>query len=274
MMRWILFTIIYFITNKGAAQQIDSVYINNVIWKQNHISINVKPQLVTKAQTKKSGGPYSLQAENLSGISVGFYYHINIDKFNSLVTGIQGNAAQRNFTAFIPGKDFAPPEEKDFTEDGSLTRTVDFYLLFPFYYERRILYSEKNQIYFTCGTGIGFYPDEFGETFTVYKASNGTTYPIIETSLEVGNQFKPWLHFLAGIGHNWRLRNNNLIGVSLAYSYSGVELAKGTYEINVPGQPRSTGAYSSSLSNLSIGIHYLFTGTNNKLRKMYLKGKT
>jgi hypothetical protein len=240
----------------------------DLIFKHNHISFAAATNWIQKAKIESIAGSYHIGAESMRGWEVGFNYHINFKKSHSLVIGLHGVASPRTHTLFISKEDFTPPLQEDYNTTKRLNKTIDMYFSLPVLFEKRWFAKNKKIWNLNAGIAIGFFPDEFYEGFTSYSFS---LQPIVNKDLLVTSGYKPWLNYVVAAGHNWILSNSNILRVNFQANYTSFNLAKGEYEINVPGKPVSNGLYASRLSGAGISVTYILTSSRRKLVRNYKK---
>jgi hypothetical protein len=263
-MRKITTLICYLLLSLSSFAQ--SISPRELIFTGSHFSVSVIPIVTQKATTTWLSGPYSMGSTAVRGIGAGGNWHFNFNEHLGYTVGLHGYASVRNFTFSIPKEDFTPPGEFIMEENGKGSRIVDMYLSFPILFETRWLLKQNHFLNVSAGINIGFYPDQFSEIFTYSnRDAGGQYYNVVMVDLEVGNNYKPWADYHAAAGYNWILKNNNMLQVNLIYTYSNMELAKGTYTINVPGKPVSTGTYHSNLTHAGLAFSYFFTRTGKRL---------
>lgn len=243
--------------------------VKDVLFEGTHFGFSIIPIVTQKASTRHLSGPYSLGATPVRGIGAGVQVQYHISDHYSFSIGLQGFASVRNHTFFIPRTAYTPQDPSDFEETGRGSRSADLYLTLPLTVERRWLNSKGNHWNIAVGIKPGFYPDQFGWSYSHIKLdANGQYYTAVDLDLDVGNDRKPWIDYHFGGGYSWLLKNNNLLRVNLVVTVSDMELARGSYQISVPGRPLSTGTYASSLSHAGISLNYILTGAKKRLRWM------
>ena len=246
------------------------IKVENIIYKKNHFSFSLIPQLVQKAKIARTTGTYELRSSVQRGIEIGFNYHVNLKKNLSIIFGLHGGVSFRNYILHIPGGDFTPPLNYDYDDNGAPTREGDFYLSVPMFFEKRWIYSERKFLNFNLGFNVRFSLSEAGESIGAYiHDNNGNIIHVYEMNLEVGHNSKPWIDYNIGGGHSWILGNYNILQVKLLMNFSSTSLTKGTYKITVPGKPDTEGTYKGRLSFMGLSFNYVLTGANKTLRKMY-----
>lgn len=233
---------------------------------RNHISFSLIPLITEKARVESRKGPYTLGSKPVRGVEVGFNYHLNFDERYSIIYGIHGGISVRNYSLFVPKEDFTPQEDEDFYESTKSTQTVDFYLSFPVFLERRWR-VEKGFWNLQTGANIRFYPDQFSETISHMKDDNaGSWYDIILLELEVGRNHKPWIDYNLAGGYGRLLKNNNFIRLNLIANFSKTSITRGSYLIHIPGQVDSEGSYASRHSYIGLALSYMM-GNRNKIQR-------
>jgi len=238
------------------------------IFKHNHFSFTTATNWIQKAKTESTNGPYQLGSKAMRGWEAGFNYHINFNKSHSLMIGLHGLASPRTHTLFIPKEDFTPQRQEDYVENKLYNKTIDMYFYLPILFEKRWFAKNNNHWNLNAGVSIGFYPDEIYEVWGGWSGGN-PQQPVVTKDLLVTSSFKPWINYVVTGGHTWILRNNNMLRVNLQANYTSFNLAKGEYEVNVPGQPVSTGTYASRLSGAGLAVSYILSSSRKKLVREY-----
>lgn len=235
------------------------------------ISFSISPYLVDKAKATPMSGSYRLRTLYMNGFEAGPNYYINFNKNYSLIIGLHGGAAARNFKLFISKNDFNPNLKFDVDEFGVPNREYDFYICAPLLLEKR--WFKKNNSYWdiVAGVNVRFYPIRYigDELSFIYPDVNGNNVDVLEINDSIGNNLRPWLNYNIGGGYAILLRNNNYLQCNLLANFSHKKMVNGTYTINVTGKPESTGKYFADLSYIGLSFSYIFTGANKRLRKIY-----
>ncbi|MEP7252821.1 MAG: hypothetical protein ABI683_10595 [Ginsengibacter sp.] len=233
------------------------------------IGLSISSYITNKAQTKLIAGSYHLKTLYMPGFEAGPDYHIHFKKGYSLIAGLHGGAAARNFKLFIAKDDFSPSLISDVNEDGQLTGQYDFYASLPLWLEKRWFTKTGNFWNVVAGLNVRYYPIRYyGDGVElVYLDANGNQMTVLKIDATIGNNLRPWLNYNIGGGYSFLLRNNNYLQGKLLANFSGKKIVDGTYEINVSGKPQSKGTYSANLSYAGLSFSYIFTGTNKRLQK-------
>lgn len=235
------------------------------------LSFSIMPYIVNKAKATPLSGAYHLKTIYMNGFEAGPDYYFNISKYYSILVGIHGGAASRNFKLFISKTDFNPNLKFDVNEYGAPNREWDFYMSLPLWIEKRWMNKRGCFWNLICGVNLRYYPirnvgDELG---VIYPDLNGNNVDVLEINNSIGNNLRPWLNYNIGGGHSILLGNNNFLQCNLLANFSNKKMVNGTYQINVTGKPQSTGTYSANLSYIGLSFSYIFTGANKRLRKIY-----
>lgn len=266
--------ILSFVFYLNVAAQNDKLQasIKENLFNASHFSFTIIPYVVEKASICNKTGAYTLGSSAMEGIEAGANYHINFNDKYSIIIGLHGGAAARNYELKISKEDFNPPLQNDVDESGALTRIFDFYIAAPVWFERRWRHKNNNFWNINAGANIRFYPDEFSEHISsTYFDVNGQYVTVANLELEVGRSFKPWVNYNFGGGYSYFLKNNNFFRLNFLVNLSNTAIADGVYTINVTGKPLSTGTYKSKLSFVGLSLNYIFTGTNKRLFKQFKK---
>lgn len=269
-----LFTILFFLFYLHSLAQNDKLQasIKENLFNASHFSFTIIPYVVEKAGICYKTGEYTLGSSAMEGIEAGANYHYNFNDKYSVIIGLHGGAAARNFELRISKEDFNPQLQYDLEETGALTRIFDMYIAAPVWFERRWRHKEKNFWNLNAGINVRFYPDEISEGYASnYQDVNGQYVRVLEMELEVGRSFKPWVNYNFGGGYSYFLKNNNFFRLNFLVNLSNTAIADGVYTINVTGKPSSTGTYKSKLSFVGLSLNYILTGTNKRLFKQFKK---
>lgn len=266
---------ILFFPNNGFSQTEPNHTYNsksrNVSLGRSSLSFSISPYLVNKAQTRAISGSYHLKTLYMPGFEAGPDYHINFNNSYSLIVGLHGGAAARNYKLFISKSDFNPNLAFDVDENGQLTSEWDFYMTVPIWIAKRWFMKNGSYLNVVAGINIRYYPKRYyGDILGVsYPDVNGNDVDVLEISDSIGNNLRPWINYNIGGGYSIHLRNNNYLQCNLLANFSYKKMVNGTYTINVTGKPPSIGKYSANLSYVGLSFSYIFTGANKRLRKMY-----
>lgn len=241
-----------------------------ILGRQN-VSFSIIPYIVNKAKATPISGNYHFKTIYQEGFEAGANYHFNFNTNYSLIVGLHGGAAARNFKFFISKTDFNPNLKFDVDEYGVPNREWDFYISMPLWIEKRWMNKQNSFWDLICGANLRYYPiryiiDELG---FMYPDVNGNNVDVLEITNSIGNNLHPWINYNIGGGYSFLLRSNNFLQLNLLANFSNKKMVNGVYQINVTGKPQSTGAYSANLSYVGLSLSYIFTGANKRIRKIY-----
>jgi hypothetical protein len=247
--------------------QIDKMAI---AFKGNHIAFNFALLSCKKARVNSKSGSHPLTAKAAPATLLGIKYHVNFNRKLGLVIGPEVLIAGRNFIMSINKNDFSPPLQENYNLGYWNSLAPDLVFRFPVVIERRVHYSKRKYLF--AGTGIALNYST-GADFYLVKIIvidvNNSFYDAGGLDVNANNDQKPWVSYPVNIGHAWLLRNNNLLQLSICSNISFTKYVNGTYEINIPNKPLTTGNYSSTASYIGLSMNYVFTSANYRLRKLY-----
>ena len=249
-----------------------SEVLSNFVFKSNHIRVEGSSFSTFKARIKNETGAQKVSSSGTPGISISFKYSINFNNTLSLLTGVEAIISGRNFITSIKKDDFTPPLLSDFNVKGLNSYYPDLILSVPVLLEKRKLYSKTKFIFFSGGIRINVSTgaDFEGLSLLVTRA-DGSFYDAGGYDLYANNDKKPWLSIPLNAGHAWLLKNNNLVQLSICSNISFTKYVNGTYSIEIPGRPATTGLYSTTGSFIGLSLNYVFTNANYRIRKAYEK---
>ena len=137
-------------------------------------------------------------------------------------------------------------------------------------FEKRWQCKKNNHWSLIGGINIRYSPGiESYYNYSFQQDVSGQNVQTFELDLLGGNNNRPWLNYNLGARYSILLSNNNFLSANLLANVSGIKVVNGTYTINVTGKPSSTGSYSANLSCIGLAISYTFTGSNERLLKLY-----
>jgi hypothetical protein len=251
-----------------------SMLLKDFVFKGNHIDFNFSVLSAFKSRLKGITGNYPVSTTATPGLVLSFKYRINFNNYYSLITGAEAIVTGRNFVTSFNKNDFSPPLDKDYKLQGKDSYLANLILSLPVLLEKRILY--RNTKFFFGSAGIRFNVST-GADFDIFSINlptiNNSLYDAGEVNVYANNDAKPWLSFPLNAGHSWLLKNNNLLQLGVCANISFTKYVNGTYRITIPGQPETTGKYSSTGSYIGVSLNYIFTNANYRIRKEYEKIK-
>ena len=92
-----------------------------------------------------------------------------------------------------------------------------------------------------------------------------------EVNVYANNDAKPWISFPFQGGHDWVLKNKNLLKLAITANISFTKYVNGAYQVNIPNKPLIQGTCSSTGSYIGLSLSYVFTNANHRIRKAYEK---
>jgi hypothetical protein len=275
-LKFIIAVVLIFISCHNAFSQKEKNYTDSsrpatVLFGTSAMSFSISPYLANKAKTQFLSGNYPLKTLYMPGFEAGINYHVHLNKNYSIIFGLHGGAAARNFKLFISKTDFNPNLNFDVNEDGQLTGEYDFYASMPVWVEKRWFKTNNSFWSVAVGINVRFYPIRYQRDLLLlsYQNVNQDQIEVLEINALIGNNLRPWLNYNLGGGYAFLLRNNNYLQAELVANLSGKKVVNGSYSINVSGKPQSSGKYSANLSYVGLSFSYIFTGANKRLRKLY-----
>lgn len=243
--------------------------LNETLFKGSYFSFSVTPYISHKAKILRQSGEYAPGSTNMHGIEAGGNYFINFNKNYSLIMGLHGGASARNYVLHISKNDFIPQLDRDVDEQKGLTRTYDFYLSAPIWFEKRWTSKNNNHWNLTAGINVRFYPSDIEEINKIYYSDINSQPVLVYYQDVVIGDIKTWINYNIGGGYAFLLKNYNFLQINLLANFSCTKMVNGDYALNVTGRNPSTGKYSADLSYAGLSFSYIFTGTNKRMRKIY-----
>lgn len=203
---------------------------------------------------------------------IGLIYRINLNKKFSLNTGVEAGIVGRNYNISFYKNDFSPELKENYLFHGIGTFVGDLILSIPVSFEKRFFYTENRFIHGKAGIRLNYSNGADFDTDAVFVENiNGEFLFVAEIDKYANNDAKPWISYLLSAGHSWVLKNNNICEITLVSNISFTKYVNGTYKITIPGKPLSEGYYSSSGTYFGIGLNYIFTNANYRIRRKYEK---
>ena len=247
-------------------------FLDEYVFKGNHIQFNYALLSTFKARLKNQSGNYPAKTTAAPGLLLSFKYCINFNNYYSLIVGPEAILSGRNFNIAFNKNDFSPALIKDYNFRGKDSYLADLILSLPVLLEKRYLYKRTKYLFtnagfqFNVSTGADFDIT----SFYVENINNGFYNPA-EVNVYANNDAKPWISFPLNAGHAWLLKNNNVLQLAIASNISFTKYVNGTYQITIPNKPVTEGRYSSTGSFIGLSLNYIFTNANYRIRKAYEK---
>ncbi|HEX7905971.1 MAG TPA: hypothetical protein VF487_18995 [Chitinophagaceae bacterium] len=240
--------------------------LKDYVFKGNHIQFNFAFLSTLKARIKNISGNHPVSASAAQGLSLSFKYQKNYNNEYSLIIGPEATLTGRNFNTSFSKDDFSPPLASDYnTKQYSLLQ--DLILSLPVLLEKRWLYSDTKFFFADAGGRINFSLGADIDIYSIFVNTSNGFYNAGGVDVYSNNDAKPWISFPLNIGHSWLCKNNNLLQLAICSNISFVKYVNGTYWIDIPGKPLTTGNYSSTGSYVGLSMNYVFTNANYRIRK-------
>lgn len=267
------FGFVYFFGMPPASAQQNKLerknFLNDFVFKGNHIQLNISMLAATKAKLKNQTGSHPVTTRTGLGLLLSLKYKLNFNNYYSLVTGAEAIMLGRNFITSFDKNDFSPPLVQDYKIEGDSRVLV---ISLPVLIEKRWLYA--NTKFFFADAGFRLNASTGGDldfSFIFLPHTNNGYYNAGGTVLNANNEAKPWISFPINAGHSWLLKNNNLLQLTICSNISFTKYVNGTYQIIIPGKPLTEGKYSSTGSFVGLSLNYIFTNANYRIRKAHEK---
>ena len=255
----------------GSMQKISLKDVIDLMYSGHHLSFGLYLTLCERAMISKTTGNYNMSSSPQLGYEFRFTYYYNINPQWSLVSGLYAGVCGRNYLLTIPKQDIDSSLNEDYVDNGAATREKDiFYISIPIGVQKRWWNNKLNGCWFAdLGAGVNWSLSIEQDMLTeeLYIPGQGLVQ-ILSMNTTLNNNGKPWLTLNSGAGHQWVLSNKNILSANLNLFLSFSKVARGSYQITVPGQPVSEGEYSVSTTHIGLGVNYIFTGTKKKFKKL------
>lgn len=245
--------------------------LKKTLYKEPLFSVTLTPGLVEQAHIERKTGQYQLSAKPSLFIETGIDYRQTLQQNLLFVTGLRGIAFGRNAIFKVPIKDINP---NGYQEPYPPIKNKDFDLVIsvPLLLEKRWEIKANKSAYVQAGINfrysLGYEVNDYTHVFT---DSNNHMVEVFILELNSNNNKKPWINYTIGGGYGWLLKNYNILKAFFVTNISFNQFVKGTYQINIPGKPLTTGTYGVTGSSIGIIISYGFTGLNKQAVREYEK---
>jgi hypothetical protein len=247
-------------------------YLKDYVFKSNHIQFNFATLSTFKAKLKTLSGNYPVSSSATLGLLISLKYQVNFNNEYSLITGPEAIILGRNFNTSFNKNDFSPPLVKDYEIKGISSYIPDMVLSLPVLLEKRWLDADTKYLFANAGLRLNFSTGADFDFFSIsVQNTNNSFYDVGGVDVYANNDAKPWLSFPLNAGYAWLLKNNNVLQLSICSNISFTKYVNGTYRVDVPNEPLTTGQYSSTGSYIGLSMNYVFTNANYRIRKAYEK---
>jgi hypothetical protein len=246
--------------------------LTDYVFKSNHLQFNFAALSMLKARLKNQTGSHPVNSSAVLGLLLSFKYQINFNNRYSLITGPEVIIAGRNFLTYFRKDDFSPPLITDYDIKGINSYIPDMILSLPVLLEKRWLYASTKYLFADAGFRLNFSTGADLDVFSINLLNTSNSfYNAGGVEVYTNNDAKPWISIPLNAGHAWLLKNNNVLQLSICSNISLTKYVNGTYQVDVPGEPLTTGRYSSTGSFIGLSMNYIFTNANYRIRKAYEK---
>ncbi len=247
-------------------------FLNDFVFKGNHIQFNFSTLSTLKARLKKESGSHPVSTKAVIGFLISFKYQVNFNNGYSLITGPEATLLGRNLITSFDKNDFSPPLIKDYEIKGINSYIPGMVLSLPVLLQKRWLYGSTKYLFADAGIRFNYSTGADFDIFSIYlQNTNNGFYNAGEVDVYANNDAKPWVSFPLNAGHAWLLKNNNLLQLGICSNISFTKYVNGAYMIIIPGKPLTEGRYSSTGSYIGLSMNYIFTNANYRIRKAYEK---
>lgn len=247
-------------------------FLNDFVFKGNHLGFSFSALTTSKAKLRNQTGNHLVSSSATLGLLLSLKYQVNFNNKYCLLVGPEAAILGRNFNTSFMKNDFLPPLIKDYELKGFNSYMGDMVLSLPVLLEKRWLHAKKKYLYGQTGLRINFSTGADFDFFSIYlENTNNSFFNAGGVDVNANNDAKPWISFPFNVGHAWLLKNNNVLQFAICSNISFTKYVNGTYKVDVPGKPLTTGRYSSTGSYISFSMNYVFTNANYRIRKAYEK---
>jgi hypothetical protein len=261
------------VITKFSAAQVNSFRLATTKEKpdRSDFSINFSVSVLPPAKITRDQGNYSLQSRLQSAYELGFNYIFNANKTLAFKTGVTAVLGRWNFYSRIP--DYDLPGYSSAT-GAPLIWSKDVWgaAKLPLIFEQKFKTNRLGSMAVNAGLSLRYsgFNSDLGIRGAVLDSNFQTIY-IFDSDFSMNNKNKLWTTFLIGISKLVHLKNYNVLSLGLQADLSGTNFLMGNYQITIPGQPVTSGMYSINGSSVAISVAYIFTGTNKRLVRKYVK---
>ena len=232
---------------------------DSLLFSQNHWSLTASPLLVNRPSITLEKGDISLERLHTIGFNVGAFYHFNINTRYAVTAGLEWGQIPYGYKFRIDGdKYYSVLKGHSYNEKGA--EYIITHLQLPVLLSSR--FELKPRLYFQADAGVvlDYFPSgstRGGITNTFIDTSKAIR--VFEIALDVNETDKPRLAYSAGIGTVHKLKNDHLVQLQLAYTYSPKDIIHGYYLFLEDTEHESSGDYLMNASHAALKMVYTFT---------------
>ena len=258
------------VTNRIKEERINSDTFkketNHDDWKsafiENNFSIHTAVLGCLPAKTAPMKGSYPINASVTPGVNAGFIYHININPYTGVNTGLEATLLQRNFNTRFNRSEYSPELKNSLVLNGKETNVKDLVISLPIAFEWRYNLSRNEFIQVEPGIRLNYSTGSDLEFQQVHGENiNGENVKLAEIITYSNNDAAPWVSGLIKAGYNRMLKNKNIARLSMTSNISFTKYVAGNYNIYQNGIIISEGSYSSTGSYIGLSFSYMFVNT-------------
>lgn len=256
----------------GMAQAANPTAFDKIKNRSSGWFVTLSAGLAQQANIKKKEGPYNITARAQPVWEAGVLYRNKISGNTYAIGGLKAVISGRNailknapVEKVDPGKYTSPFPALKMTE-------FDFILSVPLMIEFNRALSNKKNLFVQGGVDLRYSAGyDFERNAHILFDAAGNPVDVLEIEMNSNNNSKPWISFNMGGGLEWRLKNYNLLKAGLLINISATDYVSGTYQVNIPGEPSTSGTYAARGSYLAFSVSYGFTGINRRLVRQHHK---
>lgn len=235
----------------------------NSIAQKSSVQVSIFTGITPKASVAKTEGEYSIRSTPQAAWEAGIDYRYQAWKSISILAGLRGALTGRSAIFNVPAREINPAYPDPYPPIK--IKEYDFNIAMPLLIEKEWRRAEKEMAFLQTGLkfhySLGFDQNSVGNYFT---DTNQTEINVFSLDLNTNNNKKPWISCSLGGGYGWQLKNDNIIRAGVMADISFSNNVRGTYQVNLPGHPVSSGTYKARGSYIGLFASYQFTGGNKK----------
>jgi hypothetical protein len=232
------------------------------------IGVEMQASILPKGIISTIEGNYHLQSRIQSSFSLGLNYEVILDNSFNMTYGLQVNLTNSNYYLHIadnqlPG--FLRTKGAPQIEDKQNYFKVAFPVLISYHFP----YSKTSDYAIKAGLKLNYSGFSGDERVTTQLAdTNYQFYTIFNGAFTSNNNQKPWVTYIGAIAKSLHLKNGAVLSIQLLAELGRTRFIQGNYQIIVPNQLPTTGAYSVPGSSFGIGVQYAIARSRKKHRSL------
>lgn len=231
--------------------------------QQSSIQVSLLTRITKKATVVRSEGEYVIRSTPQPAWEAGIDYRRRLSRSFSMVAGIRGSAIGRSANFNVPAKEINPAYPDPYPPIK--IKDYDINVSIPLLLEKSWLTRPRERAFLQSGLRLHYsLSPDYTSVGNIFFDTNQAAIDVFGLELKTNNNKKPWITFSLGGGYGWVLGNYNILRAGIAADLSFSNVASGTYSVNVPGHPISSGTYKANGSYIGLFASYNFTGANKK----------